>query len=102
MEKTKETKQKKESGFGRTLKRAGEKTKAFVDKKAAQAKEHRRQYENDIDAAYDIGFQKGWNEAYSIPKRSGARAAAAKGFKKGIANRYRADKYAQSRKCKSH
>ena len=100
MDKTKDTAKKSESGFKRTVKKAGAKTKAFVDKKAAQAKEHRRQYENDIDAAYDIGFQKGWNEAYSIPKRSGARASAAKGFKKGIANRYRADKYAQSRKCK--
>ena len=102
MDKTKDTAKKSESCFKRTVKKAGAQTKAFVDKKVAQAKEHRRQYENDIDAAYDIGFQKGWNEAYNIPKRSGARAAASKGFKKGIVNRYRADKYAQSRKCKSH
>ena len=100
MDKTKDTAKKSESGFKRTVKKASDKTKAYVGKKTAQAKEYGRKYRDELDTAYDIGFQKGWNEAYSIPKRVGAKRAAAKGFGKGISNRYRADKYAQSRKCK--
>ena len=93
---------KKESGFKSTMKKAGEKTKAYVGKKTEQVKEHRRQVKSDKNTAYDVGFKRGWEEAYNIPKRASARSAAAQGFKKGVVNRYRSDKYAQSRKKKSH
>ena len=91
---------KKESGFKSTMKKAGAKTKAYVGKKTEQVKEYRKQVKNDKATAYDVGFKRGWEEAYNIPKRASARSAAAQGFKKGVVNRYRSDKYAQSRKKK--
>ena len=102
MEATKDTKQKKDSGFKRTMKKAGNKTKAFVGKKTAQVKAYRKQIKSDKDTAYDIGFKYGWDEAYNIPKRYSARSAAAQGFKKGVVNRYRSDKYAKHYKTKSN
>ena len=100
MEATKTTKP--ESGFKRTVKKAGAKTKAFVGKKTAQVKAYQKQVKSDKDTAYDIGFKRGWDEAYNIPKRYSARSAAAQGFKKGVVNRYRSDKYAKYHKTKSN
>ena len=100
MEATKTTTLKPESGFKRTVKKAGKKTKDFVGKKTARVKEYRKQYKSDADFAFDVGFKRGWDEAYCIPRRASARAAAARGFKKGVTNRYRSDKYANYRKSK--
>ena len=47
----------------------------------------------DLMDAYDIGFAKGWDDAYLIPKRMGARSKAAEGYKKGIKSRMIVDKY---------
>ena len=102
MEAAKDTKQKKDSGFKRTMKKAGNKTKAFVGKKTAQVKAYGKQIKSDKGTAYDIGFKYGWDEAYNIPKRYSARSAAAQGFKKGVVNRYRSDKYAKHYKTKSN
>ena len=99
MEATKTT-PKPESGFKRTVKKAGAKTKAFVGKKTAQVKEYRKQYKSDADYAFDMGFKRGRDAAYVIPRRASARSAAARGFKKGVTNRYRSDKYANYRKSK--
>ena len=52
-----------------------------------------KKYKSDIQTAYSIGYAKGWDDAYDIPKRFGAKTAAAYGYKKGIRNRRRADKY---------
>ena len=93
---------KKQSDFKTTMKRAGAKTKAFVGNKAEQVKAYQKQVKRDRDTAYDIGFKRGWDEAYNIPKRYSARSAAAQGFKKGVVNRYRSDKYANHRKTKSN
>ena len=93
---------KKQSNFKTTMKRAGAKTKAFVGKKAEQVKAYQKQVKRDRDTAYDIGFKRGWDEAYNIPKRYSARSAAAQGFKKGVVNRYRSDKYAKHHKTKSN
>ncbi len=102
MEATKTTTPKPESGFKRTVKKAGAKTKAFVGKKTAQVKAYQKQVKSDKNTAYDIGFKHGWDEAYNIPKRYSARSAAAQGFKKGVVNRYRSDKYAKHHKTKSN
>ena len=102
MKPIKDITRKSASGFGRTVKKAGAKTKAFVGKKSAQAKEYRRQVKSDQDIAFDVGFKRGWDEAYNIPKRYSARSAAARGFKKGVINRYRSDKYANYRRTKSN
>ena len=100
MEATKTTTPKPESGFKRTVKKAGKKTKDFVGKKTAQVKAYQKQVKSDKNTAYDIGFKHGWDEAYNIPKRYSARSAAAQGFKKGVVNRYRSDKYANYRRSK--
>ena len=52
-----------------------------------------RKYKDDIRTAYDIGYTRGWDDAYDIPKRVGSKTAAAYGYKKGLRNRKRADKY---------
>ena len=101
MEATKTT-PKPESGFKRTVKKAGAKTKAFVGKKTAQVKAYQKQLKSDKNSAFDVGFKRGWDEAYNIPKRYSARWAAAQGFKKGVVNRYRSDKYAKYHKTKSN
>ena len=93
---------KPESGFKRTVKKAGAKTKAFVGKKTAQVKAYQKQLKSDKNSAFDVGFKRGWDEAYNIPKRYSARWAAAQGFKKGVVNRYRSDKYAKYHKTKSN
>lgn len=93
---------KPESGFKRTVKKAGAKTKAFVGKKTAQVKAYQKQVKSDKNSAFDVGFKRGWDEAYNIPKRYSARWAAAQGFKKGVVNRYRSDKYAKYHKTKSN
>ena len=100
MDTTKATTKKPESGFKLTLKKAGAKTKDFVGKKSARIKAYQKQVKADQDNAYDIGFRRGWDEAYNIPKRGSARSAAARGFKKGVINRYRADKYVNHRRNK--
>ena len=102
MEATKTTTPKPESGFKRTVKKAGAKTKAFVGKKTAQVKAYQKQVKSDKNSAFDVGFKRGWDEAYNIPKRYSARWAAAQGFKKGVVNRYRSDKYAKYHKTKSN
>ena len=46
-----------------------------------------------IDKAYSIGYSKGWNDAYNVPRTVGARAAAAFGYDRGVRNRRRSDTY---------
>ena len=57
-------------------------------------KKQKRSYKDDILSAYGIGYAKGWEDAYTIPKRFGSVAAATHGYKKGIKNHYKSDKYA--------
>lgn len=61
-------------------------------KKATGPKQMSRRKADLLDA-YDIGFAKGWDDAYLIPKRMGARSKAAEGYKKGIKSRMIVDKY---------
>ena len=51
MDKSKDTAKKSESGFKRTVKKASDKTKAYVGKKTAQAKEYGRKYRDELDTA---------------------------------------------------
>ena len=48
-----------------------------------------------LDKAYSIGYSKGWNDAYNVPRHVGARAAAAFGYDRGVRNRRRSDTYAK-------
>ncbi len=58
-----------------------------------RAKASVSRYKSDIGTAYDRGYAKGWDDAYDIPGRFGAQSAAALGYKKGMRNRHRTDKY---------
>ena len=46
-----------------------------------------------IAKAYDIGYARGWDDAYNVSTRLGARLVAAYGYKKGVRDHRRADKY---------
>lgn len=85
------TKQKKT--FKESAKETGQKVKSFAKKQTDKVKSSAKRYGSDIRTAYDTGYARGWDDAYDIPKRFGAKTAAAYGYKKGIRNRRRSDKY---------
>ena len=58
-----------------------------------EAKKNKKSYKSDIVKSYDIGYAKGWDDAYTVPKRFGSKIVASYGYKKGIRDRRRADKY---------
>jgi len=64
-----------------------------MSKNNENAKPKKNPYKQDIKTAYGIGYAKGWDDAYTIPKRFGASLAASYGYKKGVRNRKRSDKY---------
>ncbi len=64
-----------------------------MENKKQNNKQRRPRYRDDIRFAYDAGYKKGWDDAYIVPKRFGAKTAAAFGYKKGLRNRRRSDKY---------
>ena len=61
--------------------------------KDAKPKKHGKSYKGDIVDAHDIGYALGWDHAYDIPDRLFAKTAATYGFKKGMRNKHRIDKY---------
>ena len=84
---------KQKKTFKESMKETGGKVKAYGQKKYEQAKTYGKKYGSDIRNAYDIGYKRGWDYAYDIPKRLGAKTAAAYGYKKGAKNRVKSDKY---------
>ena len=85
------TKQKKT--FKESMQETGGKVKAYGQKKFEQVKTYGKKYGSDIRTAYDIGYKRGWDDAYDIPKRIGSKTAASLGYRKGVTNRKRSDKY---------
>lgn len=69
------------------------KIKNYTEKKYNSVKNYGKRYKEDIQTAYRLGYSKGWEDAYKIPKRFGAKSAATYGYKNGIKNRYKSDKY---------
>ena len=59
----------------------------------AKSKKAKKSYKCDIVDAYDIGYALGWDHAFDIPDRFLAKTVAAYGFKKGMRNKHRIDKY---------
>ena len=53
----------------------------------------RRKRKDDIQEAYDIGYARGWDDTYTIPKRVGANKVASQAYKEGARNHQRSDKY---------
>lgn len=84
---------KQKKTFKEKVKDTGRKTKTYVKKQATRAKESAKRYGSALRTAYDIGYARGWDDAYEVPKKFGAKTAAAMGYKKGIRNRRRSDKY---------
>lgn len=84
---------KQKKTFKESMKETGGKVKAYGQKKYEQAKTSAKKYGSDIRTAYDVGYRRGWDDAYEIPKRAGAKTAAAYGYKKGIKSRLKTDKY---------
>ena len=58
-----------------------------------KAKKSGRSYKGDLVDAHDIGYALGWDNAYNIPDRFLSKTVAAYGFRKGIRNKFRIDKY---------
>ena len=83
----------KKTGFKESVKNTGTKVKNYANNKYQSAKNSVNRYKTDIRTAYDIGYSRGWDDAYDIPKRTGARHAAALGYSKGVRNHRKADKY---------
>ena len=84
---------KQKKTFKESMQETGSKVKAYGKKKYEQAKTSAKKYGSDLRTAYDVGYKRGWDDAYDIPKRVGAKTAAAYGYKKGIKNRIKTDKY---------
>jgi hypothetical protein len=83
----------KKTGFKESVKNTGTKVKNYASKKYQSAKEYGRKYKDDIRTAYDVGYSRGWDDAYDIPDRFGAKFAAGIGYRKGVKNRKKSDKY---------
>ena len=84
---------KQKKTFKESVKETGNKAKEYARKQTDKVKQYGRNYKSDLQKAYDIGYGKGWEDSYDIPKRVGAKTAAAYGYKKGVSNRRRSDKY---------
>ena len=73
---------KNKKGFKQTMKDAGTKVKNYS-----------KSYFGDLRKSYDVGYSRGWDDAYDIPDRFGAKFAAGIGYRKGVKNRKKSDKY---------
>ena len=92
------TKTIKKSGLKESIKKTETKAKNYAIKTWQSAKEYLNKYKIDIRKAYDVGYSKGWDDAYDIPNRIGTKTASALGYKTGVACRIKADKYTKDYK----
>ena len=64
-----------------------------MSKSKKQKSAHPKGMRAALDKAYGIGYSKGWNDAYNIPRTTGSRVAAAIGYDRGVRNHRRSDVY---------
>lgn len=76
-----------------SVKQTGRRAKDYATQKARKVQAYGRQYGSDVNSAFNQGYRRGWEDAYSFPKRFGSRAAASFGYGRGIRDRQRTDKY---------
>lgn len=84
--------------FKESMKDTGNKAKAYAKKQTDKVKQYGKNYKSDLQKAYEMGYAKGWDDSYDIPNRVGAKTAAAYGYKKGVVNRRKSDKYTKQYK----
>ena len=84
--------------FKESMKDKGDKAKAYAKKQTDKVKQYGKNYKSDLQKAYEMGYAKGWDDSYDIPNRVGAKTAAAYGYKKGVVNRRKSDKYTKQYK----
>ena len=89
---------KQKKTFKESMKETGGKAKEYARKQTDKVKEYGKNYKSDLKKAYEMGYAKGWDDSYDIPKRVGAKTAAAYGYKKGVVNRRKSDKYTKQYK----
>lgn len=88
---------KRKKTFKESMQATGRKVKSYAKKQTDKAKAMVKRYRLELRSAYDVGYASGWDNAYALPKRIGAKTSAAKGFKRGLSERKKADKYVQIR-----
>ena len=89
---------KQKKTFKESMKDTGNKAKAYAKKQTDKVKQYGKNYKSDLQKAYEMGYGKGWDDSYDIPNRVGAKTAAAYGYKKGVVNRRKSDKYTKQYK----
>ncbi len=89
---------KQKKTFKESMKDTGNKAKAYAKKQTDKVKQYGKNYKSDLQKAYEMGYAKGWDDSYDIPNRVGAKTAAAYGYKKGVVNRRKSDKYTKQYK----
>ena len=73
--------------------RTGGKIKGYASKKYNSAKSYAKNYKTDLSTAYGVGYRRGWDDAYTIPRRLGSSITSAVGYNRGFVNRRKSDKY---------
>ena len=68
--------------FKQSMKDAGNKVKNYS-----------KSYMGDLRRSYDIGYSRGWDDAYDVPNRFLSKFVAGLGYRKGVKNRIKSDKY---------
>ncbi len=66
---------------------------SYAKSRKSEKTSNKKSYKTDIKCAYDKGYIKGWEDAYKIPSRPGARLSAAQGYYRGVRNHRKSDKY---------
>ena len=69
------------------------KTKNYVADKTRKVKKSAVDYGSKLKTAYDVGYVRGYEDAYSLTNASFSHTAGAIGYKTGARDRKRVDKY---------
>ena len=72
---------KQKKTFKESMRETGGKAKEYARKQTDKVKQYGKDYTSDLKKAYEIGYGKGWDDSYDIPKRVGAKTAAEYGYK---------------------
>lgn len=89
---------KKKKGVKQTVKETAGKVKKTVSQKAQKVKTSVLNYKEIMQVAFDLGYNRGLEDADKIPNKPGARQMATAGYGKAIKNKKKLDRYKQ--KCK--